>query len=125
MKHFALLGMLMLFVLVVSGCAQGNDAPAVVQAYLQARVESNVDKLRSLSCAANEAQAVKDADTFKAMNAVLQGVTCHTDGTDGDYTLVSCDGKIVTTYNGESREWALKRYRTIQEGGDWKICGEG
>ena len=59
------------------------------------------------------------------MNAELQGMSCRQSGQEGDYTVIECEGKIVTVYNGETREWDLGAfpYRMIQEGGDWKMCG--
>jgi hypothetical protein len=59
------------------------------------------------------------------MNAKLEDVACTVAGSDGPYTLVSCGGKIVTTYGGESREWDLSAlvYQTTPEDGRWKMCG--
>ena len=46
---------------------------------------------------------------------------------DGDYTLVSCTGQIVTTYQGESRVWSVSDhpYRALNDGGEWLMCGYG
>ncbi len=123
MKSLTIFALLFLILFALFGCTQA-DPTTIVQAYLQARVEANVGKLRSLSCADWEAQALEQAELFESIDASLQGVDCRIEGEDGAYTLVACDGKIVTTYNGESREWALTRYRTVQENGEWKMCGE-
>jgi hypothetical protein len=84
------------------GAGTGGAAEAV-EAYLQARVAGNADQLSTLSCADWEAQALVEASTFEAMNAVLDGVSCTESGTQGDLTLVDCQGQIVTTYQGETR----------------------
>jgi hypothetical protein len=123
MKYVILLAMSGLLAIVLVGCAH-SDPAATVQAYLQARVESNADKLRSLSCASWEQDAVKQADSFRSMNAVLDNVTCSVQSQDSSSATVKCDGNIVTTYNGEKRNWALGKYKVVQEGGDWKMCGE-
>lgn len=115
--------LLIVLLAVLTACAQSSPADAMVK-YLQARVSSDVNALTAVSCSEWEAQARRQADSFKSMNAELEGVTCSEDGKDGDYTVVKCDGKIITTYNGEQREWPLGRYRMIQENGDWKMCGE-
>lgn len=151
-SHFMLAIVVMALLAVFAGCGPtgdsgtsggaGNDAPATeaveggagaadegpvraIEDYLQARVEGNADTLRLLSCADWEGQAAIQAQSFRSMNAELEGVSCRADGTDGDYTLVTCEGKIVTSYNGETRDWPLGTYRTIEEGGEWRMCGEG
>lgn len=117
---------LILVALFLVGCAEedGGDPTETVQAYLEARVESNAENLKNLSCAEWEAQAELQADSFRSMEAKLEGLSCTQEGEDGDYTLVTCEGKIVTTYNGETREWELGTYQLLQEDGEWKFCGE-
>ena len=113
-----------LLLLALAGCSQPGDPGAAMVKYLEARASADADSIRGLSCAAWEGQAVAQADSFRSMNARLDNVTCQKSGTDGAYTLVTCDGKIVTTYNGENREWTLGTYRMAQEDGEWKMCGE-
>jgi hypothetical protein len=50
---------------------------------------------------------------------------CQEAGSDGSYTLVQCQGKIVADYNGEKQEFDLNRrvFRAILEGGEWRMCG--
>jgi hypothetical protein len=112
------------FLLILVACSGQSDPSAAMMAYLQARVEANVEKMVSLSCIDWESQAGLQAQSFRAMNAQLKDVTCTTGAQDGDYTLVKCDGKIITSYNGENREWELGSYRMKQEDGEWKMCGE-
>jgi len=109
--------------LILAACAQSDPSTAMM-AYLQARVEADAAKMQSLSCTEWESQATIQAQSFRAMNAQLQDVTCTTGGQEGEYTLVICGGKIVTSYNGENREWELGSYRMKQEDGEWKMCGE-
>ena len=113
------------FILVffLTSCAQ-SDPGAVMKSYLEARVTGSVDTMRHLSCAAWESQVVVQSQSFRSMNAQLQNVSCSVVGQSGDYTLVHCDGKIVTSYNGENREWPLTTYQLKQEDGEWKMCGE-
>jgi hypothetical protein len=117
---------LMTTLLLLAACSgSGGDAPsAAMMAYLQARVEADAAKMQILSCADWEAQAAIQAQSFRAMNAQLKDVTCTTGDKDGDFTLVKCDGKIITSYNGENREWELGSFRMTQEDGEWKMCGE-
>ena len=102
-----------------------GDPAQTVQSYLQARTQSDVDKMISLSCSAWEAQARIEAASFKSMKASLDGVTCKAAGASGGSTLVSCTGKIVTSYNGESRDWSVSdhQYKVVQDQGEWRMCG--
>lgn len=115
---------MVLLSLTLAGCSQAGDPGAAMVKYLEARAAADADTIRGLSCAAWEGQAVAQADSFRSMNAQLENVTCQQSGTDGNFTLVTCDGRIVTTYNGENREWALGTYRMAQEDGEWRMCGE-
>ena len=107
------------------GCKSQTSAADSIMAYLQARVQSDVDKMIGLSCPEWEAQARIEASTFKALNAQLDGVSCKDASADGSATLVSCKGKIVTTYNGETREWPLsdRQFKTVLDDGEWRMCG--
>jgi hypothetical protein len=116
----------LLLIVMLTGCQADEQAAArAVEAYLQARVESNVERMAQLSCPAWEAQARVEAASFQAMNAALEGVACAVSGSDGRFTLVACSGKITTTYQGEAREWNVgdQEYRTVNEGGEWRMCG--
>ena len=111
--------------LLLAGCKSQATAADSIMAYLQARVQSDVDKMIGLSCPDWEAQARIEASTFKALKAQFDGVSCQDASTDGSTTLVSCKGKIVTTYNGETREWPLsdRQFKTVLEDGEWRMCG--
>ena len=101
-----------------------SNPAGVVLAFLNARVDSNASIIRGLSCAAWRSRAAALADSFRSMEASLNGVACYQDGSDSDYSYVSCTGNIVTVYNGETRQWSISRYRLVEENGDWKVCGE-
>ena len=119
----ALFGLVTLVVACQAG--GGGAASQKVQSYLQARVQSDVDKMIGLSCASWEAQARVEAASFKSMKATLDNVACKEAGTDGAASLVACTGKIVTSYNGESRDWSVsdKQFKVVQDRGDWRMCG--
>ncbi len=120
-----LLMILALLLLVLAACAPSESDPSTaMMSYLQARTEADASKMQGLSCVEWEAQAAIQAQSFRSMNAQLKDVTCTTGTQAGDYTLVQCDGQIITSYNGENREWELGSYRMTQEDGEWKMCGE-
>ena len=112
-------------VLLLVACAVGATPAQQVESYLRARAASNVNQMVSLSCGAWEAQARIEASSFKALNARVEGLTCQVGGSERDVTFVGCAGKIITSYNGESREVSLadKQFKTVNEGGEWRVCG--
>ena len=127
--YFVFITLCMITLLACSngGAAGGavGSASQTVQDYLQARVQSDLDKMIGLSCSDWEAQARVEATSFKSMKATLDGVSCQQSGTSGQYTIVSCKGKIVTSYNGESRDWSISDhpFRVVQDRGEWRMCG--
>jgi hypothetical protein len=106
------------------GGGSGQAAPAI-EAYLQARVASDATAMINLSCPAWEAQARIEAASFQSMQARLEGVACADGEQAGDSTLVNCTGKIVTTYNGETREWSVADhpFQAVRADGEWRMCG--
>src|SRR5258708_1955118 len=111
---------LLVLVLTVAACGGSQDSPVTaVQNYLNARVAADDTKMIALTCKDQESLAETEAASFKSMNAKLDGVSCNQAGTDGQFTVVSCQGSILTTYNGETtpRTLAGKNFRTIQEDG--------
>jgi hypothetical protein len=120
---FLLVGLLLLEGLVA--CQSSGNASSAVQMYLDARVQSDVNRMINLSCPEWEAQARIEASTFKAMKAQIEGLNCEENGADGNYTLVACQGKIVTTYQGETREWNLAehKFKLVLDDGEWRMCG--
>ena len=110
----------------ICGCQPGpSGAASAIQKYLQARAASDVDQMTLLSCPAWEAQARVEAASFKAMNAKLEGVICQESGSDSGATLVTCQGHIVTTYQGEARQWTVgdHPFKVVQQDGEWRMCG--
>src|SRR5690349_3807822 len=90
---------LALLAFVLAGCQSNDEAAAnAIQAYLAAKADANLEQMTRLSCTDWEPQAQIEATSFASMDAQLDNVACTVSGTDGDYTLVSCTGKIVTTY---------------------------
>ena len=119
--------LIMALALVLAGCSSNSKSPAAqaVESYLNAMIGKQADTLSALSCAAWEEQAILEMDSFEAVSASLDGLSCSEAGTENGQTLVTCQGKILTSYQGEAREFDLSRwtYQVAQEGGDWRVCG--
>jgi hypothetical protein len=120
---------LVLFTLVsilAVGCSGGSgDAASVTKAYLQALVDKNENTISDLSCADWESQAKLEVESMLSVKAELKNVSCKVSGTDGDKTLVSCQGSIQFTYTNESQQLDLSQrtYEMTKEGGEWRVCG--
>lgn len=66
-----------------------------------------------------------ELDSFQAVKTHLDGLACLTTGADGSTMLVTCNGKIVATYDNEDQELDLsvRTYHVVQEGGEYLVCG--
>jgi hypothetical protein len=126
-KFFLILIVVIVANLFLSACAsKGDNAPAkAVEAYLNALVTKDSDRLTTLSCGDWEDDALLELDSFQAVTTKLDGLACTQTGTDGDTALVLCKGKIIATYNNEDQDLDLsvRTYQVVQDGGDWVVCG--
>ena len=122
MKRILLL--LMPLSLFLAGCATASDPADTIMKYLEARLASDADQLRELSCAEWEAQIPLQVASFQSIDASLEDATCAVNGEQSGMTLVECTGKIVYDYDGERNERELGNFLVIQENDEWKMCGE-
>ena len=117
---------LTLTAILLAACASNTDAPAqAVQNYLNALVNKEADKLPTLVCGEWEEDALIELDSFQAVTARLEDVSCSQTGADGETALVLCTGSIVATYNDEDQKLDLstRTYQVVEQGGDWLVCG--
>lgn len=105
--------------------ADSSGASDAVENYLNAKVESDENGIRELICADLESEISRETNSFASVEASIEGMSCAVEGTDGDFTLVTCEGEIVALYGAENRNFPLTTYRTIEEDGAWRWCGEG
>ncbi|MBN1967655.1 MAG: hypothetical protein JW910_23565 [Anaerolineae bacterium] len=122
MKRAVLLSLILTVLL--TACAS-SDPAAVIMSYLEAKVNTDLNGILAVTCAEYESQAQIDANSFESMNPVMQDVTCAVASTTDSEAVVTCRGLIVTTYQGETREWPAGPfpYRLVMEDGEWKMCG--
>jgi len=116
----------MLAAVILAACASNTDAPVkAVENYLNALVNKEADVLSTLVCGDWEEDALIELDSFQAVSARLEDVSCSQTGTDGDTALVLCTGNIVATYNDEDQQLDLstRTYQVVQQSGDWLVCG--
>jgi hypothetical protein len=126
-KVFLIVLVALILTLLLTACASRNDNAPVkaVEDYLKALVAKDENRLTTLSCGDWEDDALLELDSFQAVTARLDGVSCTQTGTDGDTALVLCKGKIIATYNNEDQDLDLsvRTYQVVQEGGEWMVCG--
>lgn len=106
--------------------SSSTDAPAkAVENYLNALVAKDAERLPTLVCGDWEEDALIELDSFQAVTASLENVSCTQTGTDGDTALVLCTGNIVASYNNEDQrlDLSVRTYQVVEEGGDWLVCG--
>jgi hypothetical protein len=105
--------------------SSASQAPRAVEDYLNALVNKDASRLSALSCADWESNALLELDSLQAVDTRLEGLACSVSGSDGDTTLVSCQGKIIATYNNEDQELdiSVRTYQVIQQGGESLVCG--
>jgi hypothetical protein len=114
---------LSLCLLVLAACA--SETPAqVVEAYFQAVIADQPERLAELSCAAWETDALTAVTSFRGTGATLEDLQCEAAGEDAGYQIVQCQGRIVVVYQGEQRAFPIDRYRVLQEDNAWRMCGE-
>jgi len=111
--------------ILASACSQQGGAADSVLAYLQALSSRDENRVVLSSCAAWEGQARTELEAFSAVSVSLENASCSEAGTDGDFTLVDCTGKIIANYGNEILEIDLseRTYQTVYEGGEWRMCG--
>jgi hypothetical protein len=112
--------------LLLASCVSGSDPAArAVEGYLNALVSKDANRLSTLSCADWASSALSELDSLQAVSTKLENLSCKTSGTDGDYTLVTCQGKIIATYNNENQELDLsvRTYQVVQKGSEYLMCG--
>jgi hypothetical protein len=116
---------LIALLLLLTACADQGDPAKAVEDYLKAKVSSDADKMTELSCKDWEDDIPQEAASFESVKAEVQDMSCKKGDKDGNYTLVTCEGKIVVEYDGETRDFPLSAtaYRTLEEDGEWKMCG--
>ena len=127
MRKLVMLSFAILISLSPAACGSPNtDAPVkAVENYLNALVAKDSDRLPTLVCGDWEEDALIELDSFQAVTARLENLSCAQTGSDGEAALVLCTGNIIASYNNEDQalDLSTRTYQVTQEGGDWLVCG--
>lgn len=127
MKKLTVLISLLIFTFLLTACGTtaSGDPAAAIEAYLTALVEKDLDGMVSHACAAWESTAQVENQAYYGVEARLEGLACTVTGSEGEATVVSCEGNIIATYSGEDTPLPLnvRQYLSVEEGGEWRMCG--
>ncbi len=111
----------------IAACALSATNPGdTVKAYYEALVAKDQERFVNLICADWEADAMVEFDSFGAVEAELQGLSCETSNSDNQSATVKCQGDISVTYQGEDSQLlslAENTYQVIMDDGEWRMCG--
>jgi hypothetical protein len=115
---------------IIVGCAQSQtdpEAPAkAVEKYLEARISKDSELFQDTFCATFEADALTEFDSFGAVDATIEDMTCEAGSVSEGSADVTCSGSVTVVYDGENTNTLdLSRflYTAAQEDGEWKMCG--
>ena len=125
MRRNAILILLALAFL-LSACSGGrSEAADVVEGYYRNMVGKYDERFVAATCAEWEEFALLEYDSFGGVTTELEDFSCRETGTEGEFTLVQCDGKIVASYGNELMDFPLadRVHKVRNEGGDWRVCG--
>lgn len=124
-RYFIVFGLILLIGMTACGGDTKSGSASTAEAYYQALVDKEQEQMLSLSCADWEESAATEYDAFQAVTVRLDGLSCSDTGTDGEKTLVTCQGKIMATYNGEEQAFPLDKrtVEVVQVQGEWRVCG--
>jgi hypothetical protein len=109
----------------LSGCSGGNQQERVVEEYLEALVSKDPITLSTVTCAEWTPTAIAEMNSFQAVTATLSDLTCTMSGSDGEVTLVVCNGYISTSYDGEQQQIDLSAriWEIVEQNGVYLVCG--
>jgi len=88
-------------------------------------VNKDENSLINFSCAAWEGEARSEFNSFSAVSVSLEDLECQEIDQDDEFTIISCQGKIIANYGNEVLEIHLEdqKYLSVLEGGEWRMCG--
>ena len=112
-------------ILSACGASASSGAAQAVEGYITALANKDEATLIPLSCADWEEDARIELDSFQLVEVTIDSMACHESGTDGDVTLVDCQGLLKMSYNGEPQELDIssRTYEVVEQNGDWLVCG--
>jgi hypothetical protein len=130
MKKYAYLIFVLIAIGIFIGAIAYNkvrtpDAVKPVEAFYEAIVTQDRDRISTITCADWEKDALREVDSFMGVKSELQDFSCSIKEDKKIEVIVTCSGSIAATYGPEVSNFPLEGipHRVIKERGDWRICG--
>ncbi len=128
MKKIFILLLVLLCIAGLTACSKKSDkseAVRPVEAFYDAIVSQNRDKVGSIACADWEKDALREVDAFMGVKSELKDFSCTVTEENGDKAVVTCKGAIAASYGAEITNFPLdgRTHTVIKEQGEWRICG--
>ncbi|MFO7583113.1 MAG: hypothetical protein R6W69_00170 [Anaerolineales bacterium] len=117
---------ILLAIFLLAACAPAGGPEKSVEKYFQAVNDKDATQLSTITCKAWEMDALMVLDAFQAVSTELEGLSCQQTSTTADgMAVVSCSGKIIASYEGESVEFdlSIQEYLVENANGEWLVCG--
>lgn len=134
MKRYFLVVLFLILIALTACSGSGNtgspattDRPArAVEEYLSSKIRSDQAGIRAGLCSAMEADLERELHAFESVtNAMIENMSCLSDDPKAtSETVVRCAGEIVALYGTEETKFPLTSYRSVNEDGEWRWCGE-
>ena len=123
--------LMLLTAVLLAGCSKASkntpESAAVqpVEAFYNAIVTQDRDKVSSIACADWEKNALRDVDSFMGVKSELKDFSCSAAEMGTDEATVTCKGVIAASYGAEITEFPLegRTHKVIKEQGEWRFCG--
>lgn len=128
MKKRSLALFALMLVVFLTACGTKDETAQItapVQAFYDAIVSQNRDRIGTIACGEWEKEALRDVDSFMGVKSELKDFSCAVENIQGDTASVKCTGSIAASYGAEVTEFPLERrsHKVVKEQGDWRICG--
>ena len=128
MKKNLILILILVCVTVMTACSgnkKSSEAVKPVEAFYNAVVSQNRDRIGSITCAAWEKDALREVDAFMGVKSELKDFSCTVSEEGKTEAVVTCKGSIAASYGAEVTDFPLdgRTHKVIKEQGEWRICG--
>ena len=128
MKKTIILFLLLLSILLIAACSKKQDSSEAVkpvEAFYEAIVSQNRNRVSAIACAEWEKDALRDVDAFMGVKSELKDFSCSVSSEGKDEAAVTCKGAISASYGAEITDFPLdtRSHKVIKEQGEWRICG--
>ena len=128
MKKNLVFVIVLLAIACLAACSKKSKSSEIVQpveAFYNAIVSQNRDRIGSIACAEWEEKGSKEVDAFMGVKSELKDFSCSVKEENGNEAVVVCQGSIASSYGAEILNFPLENrtHKVIKEQGEWRICG--